>query len=242
MIIPKPKYLSIHSNKTKCSIYKSEHNNSMRIPRATIVAALTLVAVALAIPSLSYAAAPTPNPNEPCIKALFPATTKLTNSKINNELCLKVTNALITQSKANLFNKFAGNIATNLFTISKDKSIQKNKELQSSILSDQKLILVKVLDPLNSYINSQKNLSKATKESYQKVISIFFNSTLKVTPQDIDTMYTAVGDLKLISEAKNGNLTYVSTKDKSIIYTYDKNQKIISAVLNKVTYNYNLIK
>lgn len=214
----------------------------MRTPRTTIFTALTLIAIALVVPSLSYGAAPTPNPNEPCLKALFPANTKLTNSKINNELCIKITDALITQSKANLFNKFAGNIATNLFTISKDKSIQKNKELQNNILSDQKLILKKVLDPLNSYINSQKRLSKATKESYQKVIYNFFNSTLKVTPKDIDTMYSAVGDLKLISEDKNGTLTYISTKDKSIIYTFDKNQKIISAVLNKVTYNSNLIK
>lgn len=214
----------------------------MRTSKTTIFTALTLIAIALVVPSLSYAAAPTPNPNEPCLKALFPANTKLNDNKTNNELCSKITDALITQSKANLFNKFAGNIATNLFTINKNKSIQKNEELQNNILSDQKIILRKVLDPLNGYINSQKKLSKATKESYRKVVSNFFNSTLKVTPKDIDTMYSAVGDLKLISEDKNGTLTYISTKDKSIIYTFDKNQKIISAVLNKVTYNSNLIK
>jgi hypothetical protein len=225
----------------------------MKTTKTTIITTLTLLVVALINPSFSYAATPTPNttqgkpevnpnPNEPCLKALFPATTKLTNIKMNDELCSKITNTLITQTKANLFNNFAGNIATNLFTIGNDKSIQKNMNLEKSILSDQKLILRKVLNPIDAYIISQKNLSKATKVDYQKVISDFFNSTLKVTKADIETMYTAVGILKLTSEAKNGNLTYVSTKDKTIIYTFGKNQKIISAVLNKVTYKYNLIK
>jgi hypothetical protein len=225
----------------------------MKTTKTTIITTLTLLVVALINPSFSYAATPTPNttqgkppitnnPNDPCLKALFPATTKLTNIKINDELCSKITNTLITQTKANLFNNFAGNIATNLFIIGNDKSIQKNKELQNSILSDQKLILKKILNPIDAYIVSQKNLSKETKVNYQKVISDFFNSTLKVTKADIDTMYTAVGELKLTAGAKNGNLTYISTKDKTIIYTFDKNKKIISAVLNKVTYKYNLIK
>jgi hypothetical protein len=225
----------------------------MKTTKTTIITTLTLILVALINPSFSYAATPTPNtnqgkpevnpnPNEPCLKALFPVTTKLTNIKMNDELCSKITNTLITQTKANLFNNFAGNIATNLFTIGNDKSIQKNMNLEKSILSDQKLILRKVLNPIDAYIISQKNLSKAKKVDYQKVISDFFNSTLKVTKADIETMYTAVGILRLTSEAKNGNLTYVSTKDKTIIYTFGKNQKIISAVLNKVTYKYNLIE
>jgi len=210
----------------------------------TIIAGVALLTCTMQTSSSSADTKPSTtlskeNPNQACLDSLFPASTNLKNKKINNTLCTKITNILIKETKNSLFANFAGNIAVGLFKVNADKTIIKNSELTNTIKRDQSIVLSKIMSPIDKLVKIENSITASEKEQYLKVINNYFTATLEVKDSDIQTMYTAVGTLKLTANKKNSNLIYTSTKDKSIIYTFDKNQKILTAILNKITYKYN---
>jgi len=200
----------------------------------TIIAGVALLTCTMQTSSSSADTKPSTtlskeNPNQACLDSLFPASTNLKNKKINNTLCTKITNILIKETKNSLFANFAGNIAVGLFKVNADKTIIKNSELTNTIKRDQSIVLSKIMSPIDKLVKIENSITASEKEQYLKVINNYFTATLEVKDSDIQTMYTAVGTLKLTA----------NKKDKSIIYTFDKNQKILTAILNKITYKYN---
>ena len=198
-------------------------------------------ALAAGTPSLPpVAPKPTPtvstNPNDACIKALFPATSNLSNVANNNIVCTDITKTLVALTNKKIFSDYAGNIAANLFLLEKNITIIKKSKLTESITKDQNIVLSKILIPTQKTIKSLPNIKPVEENKYNEIIKLYFSNTLKVSPSDIATMYSAVGTLKLSSTAKNGDMVFTSTKDKSIKYTFSKNRTILSAVLNNVTY------